>query len=290
VRWVKFLNSKTIPSVVSRVLNVRSGTLRRATARLVDARGKTEGAGVYDFSIDVSLPGRSRSYGGVQEYGRAEGGGTTKAKYYMVPLSRQWGRSSAWTRARLNRELSKPGIFWMPRGEGNYMEDRAGRDVKFVFQMNPNLAAKYKKGKFERALIKSRQRIIAKASREKKKKIGKELTRGESLKSWAKLLFLAYPDTVTSIPGTSAYARSQGSRVSNYRAGILPAGIGGGQIRGRGPGEASRWWSRSLVEAAPELQKYMKDPAMRRAIRGALQQSLAAASRGRMVPRMQGQD
>jgi len=273
-RWVRDRLQPRIPKVVRRVLYERSGKLATEPQVSVGSYESAESRGkhnVYEFKIAMNL-GKAMKYGGVQEYGRAAKG-KRKSKYYMVPLAKSFPQTKEWTRSAIEAALSEPGVFWAPRGDNNFGEDKSGRPVKYVFQLKKGLRPRYKKA-MAKGLDKARAGMINRAANKK----GTALSAKEELKSWAKLLFLAYPRPyVTGIPG-SGHFQSKKIRETFNTAALSKFNIGAGKLKGRGAGEASRWYSRSLAAEAGSLDQYMHDPELRKAIRGAVKSALEAQS------------
>jgi hypothetical protein len=272
-RWVQQSLNAHIPMVVKRVLLQRSGRLAQARAWIssIDHQGgEREEKSV--FTIRVNLGG-AMMYGGTQEHGR-KSKTRSGSGYYMVPISKNFEtKNTLWNQATISAALNRPGVFWAPKGKGNYFTDKRGNPVKYVFQMNEAFRAKYKRGaaagRIAKGITAARNAAISEAEKQKQRTQKKSLSKREKLKQWAKILFVAYPKHITSIPGESAYAKrpERSASISNSPAAKEFMRLNKDQDRGFGPGEASRWWSRALAESVKDLDKHINDPEMRRLIR-----------------------
>jgi len=267
-KWVRKFNS-TLPNTVQQVLYPKTGMRGISGSKLHLDRGFDEtkaGKGfVYEYNLSMKFGPVAKYYGGVQEYGRPVGTGKRRSKYYMVPVRSEFPATTNMTPAIIKSKLSEDGVFWAPRGVGNFGVDRSGLKVKYVFQYTGK-GKGYNRNKPNSAGgINNEGKRNAMAAAEKSVRAGRQRTSSKvvakaRMASMAKLIFLAYPWS-SGVPGIPGGSKGKYSRVGHNRplpvfSDPLVQQVTSRKMRGRG--EASRWFSVNLIHNAKHLDTYLK--------------------------------
>lgn len=237
-RWRRQSFNARLPRLISQALWSRTPAGRHtqslSNSTLEWVHGPLEEPGrerTYLYHLRMKMPGHAAEYGYTQEVGRPANAAMVSGKYYLVPLLAAFGNER---HVDIKKELDDPNVWFLPRGENNFGTDRAGRKVKYVFRF-----------KNKRSKAASQARAKAKAG----DKVGSK----NDLKGKGTLLFLAYPDSSTGIPGAS---RGKYAKKTPKLASPMVRSFGFSPVPGA---QASRWFTYSLIKTIPTLDKFLRN-------------------------------